>query len=154
MKKNIVLKVILLIVLILLIILFSLYCLLMSFVMLNSQVNDWIGYNDDLLYEIPLERTNLIADCEAWHIVYKFPLVPYARVKATYVDDGRMTKEELKTAVEKVATQSDKKFGGNKSRVIIEHVQYDTKSLFYVQIIKRCRSWYSIFNGISLERLV
>lgn len=146
MKKKTVLKIVLLVILIPLIILFFLNCFLMSFLMLNAQDNNWENYNDNLLDEIPLERTLLIADSEDWRIVYKFPLIPYARVKATYVDDGSMTKEELKTAVEKIAAQSDEKFGGNKSRVIIEHVQYDTRSLFYVQIMKRCRSWYSVFN--------
>ena len=128
------------------VILFGLYCFLLSFYMLNAQNNDWVRYNRELLDDIPLEKTYVIADSEAWQVIYKFPLVPYVRVQATYVDDGSMTEEELKAAIEEIAKKSDEKFGGNKSKVIIERGKNGEEPRFYVQIRKRCRSWYSIFH--------
>lgn len=128
------------------VILFGLFCFLLSFCMLNAQVNDWVRCNNELLDDIPLEKTYVIADSEAWQVIYKFPLVPYVRVQATYVDDGSMTEEELKAAIEEIAKKSDEKFGGNKSKVIIERGKNSENPRFYVQIRKRCRSWYSIFH--------
>lgn len=146
MKKKTIITLILSLILIPIVVLFGLYCFLLSFYMLNAQNNDWVRYNRDLFDEIPLEKTREIADCEAWQVIYKFPLVPYVRVKVTYVDDGSMTEEELKAAIEEIAKKSDEKFGGNKSEVFIEYVKHDDESRFYVQIRKRCRSWYSIFH--------
>ena len=135
------------------VILFGLFCFLLSFCMLNAQVNDWVRCNNELLDDIPLEKTYVIADSEAWQVIYKFPLVPYVRVQATYVDDGSMTEEELKAAIEEIAKKSDEKFGGNKSKVIIERGKNSENPRFYVQIRKRCRSWYSIFHYPSLPFL-
>lgn len=146
MKKKTIIKTVLLVILTLILILFCLYCLIMSFVMLNAQNNDWVRYNSELLDEIPLEKTREIADSEAKQIIYKFPLIPYTRVKATYIDDGSMTKEELKSTVEKIVEKSDKEFGGNKSKVIVEQSKNGAETFFYVQIQKRCRSLFGIFD--------
>lgn len=146
MKNKTVIKIVLLVILIPMLILFCVFCLMMSFVMLNAQNNDWVRYNSELLDEIPLEKTREIADSEARQIIYKFPLIPYTRVKATYIDDGSMTKEELKFSIEKIAEQSDKEFGGNKSKVIVEQSTNGAESCFCVQIQKRCRSLFGIFD--------
>jgi len=145
MKKKTVLKIILSVILVPVLLLFCLYCFVMSFVALNAQNNDWVRYNNELLNEIPLEKTHEIADSEDWQIIYKFPLIPYTRIKATYVDDGSMTKEELKADVEKIAKQSDKIFGGNKAKVIVKQSKNSIESCFYVQIQKRCRSLFGVF---------
>ena len=145
MKKKTVLKIILSVILVPVLLLFCLYCFVMSFVALNAQNNDWVRYNNELLNEIPLEKTHEIADSEDWQIIYKFPLIPYTRIKATYVDDGSMTKEELKADVEKIAKQSDKIFGRNKAKVIVKQSKNSIESCFYVQIQKRCRSLFGVF---------
>ena len=120
-----------------------------SFATLHNQGNEWIYYiQDNIDEQLEMRRKAESADYEAWPVSYEYLIVPYARVQATLVDNGKYSIDGVKTVVTKIAQDADKIFGGNRSIVTVDYTVYDNRSIFEVEIKKRC---YSMFSFVPIR---
>lgn len=121
--------------------------LIPSFMTLNVIEDEWHdSFDESFTQKVPMETTKNIIDAEAWRIIYKFPMRPFARYTVHFIGDGSVSESELEKLALGAAESADNTFGGKKTKVEIYTYENDDGScLYHVVFLKRCVSLYRIW---------